>query len=187
MECTDLCSNPSLGVPSGGWTCTSSGKCVYLCGDGKVSITESCDCGENGGRGNGCSDDCLETRPGWKCSAGDLTTASECFPICGDGLNVGKEVCDDGNTVSGDGCLADCSALEPEWICETKRDKPASSISNTLATWPHDTMCQQVPKGVQQLGSASSSGSSTMTALMIVKAVTSFRFGPDVLLMMNSI
>eukprot|EP01116_Phalansterium_solitarium_P004652 TRINITY_DN156_c0_g1_i3.p1 TRINITY_DN156_c0_g1~~TRINITY_DN156_c0_g1_i3.p1 ORF type:complete len:2233 (+),score=811.24 TRINITY_DN156_c0_g1_i3:424-7122(+) len=36
--------------------------------------------------------------------------------ICGDGLVVGNETCDDGNTVSGDGCSATCQ-LESNWNC----------------------------------------------------------------------
>ncbi len=40
--------------------------------------------------------------------------------VCGDGVAVGPEVCDDGNTVQGDGfCSADC--LSPDWpaVCES--------------------------------------------------------------------
>jgi hypothetical protein len=28
---------------------------------------------------------------------------SDCYEVCGDGLNVGINECDDGNTISGDG------------------------------------------------------------------------------------
>ena len=59
---------------------------MYLCGDGLVSVTEKCDCGDNNGLGNGCSDDCMSSLPGWKCTGGSLTSATTCVPICGDGL-----------------------------------------------------------------------------------------------------
>ncbi len=42
----------------------------------------------------------------------NLTAALAALGTCGDGLKVGSEVCDDGNTVSGDGCSADCSSQE---------------------------------------------------------------------------
>jgi cysteine-rich repeat protein len=32
-----------------------------------------------------------------------------CTPICGDGIKIGNEQCDDGNLISGDGCDANCS------------------------------------------------------------------------------
>lgn len=39
--------------------------------------------------------------------------AEVCLPIvCGDGDEVGPEVCDDGNQRSGDGCAADCASRE---------------------------------------------------------------------------
>ena len=35
----------------------------------------------------------------------------------GDGIKMGTEVCDDGNTISGDGCSADWGAIETGFIC----------------------------------------------------------------------
>ena len=32
----------------------------------------------------------------------------ECKEICGDGLNLGKYECDDGNKNNGDGCSSSC-------------------------------------------------------------------------------
>lgn len=40
---------------------------------------------------------------GWTCSGGSSTTADTCKEICGDGMNLGGNACDDGNTVNGDG------------------------------------------------------------------------------------
>ena len=39
-----------------------------------------------------------------------------CVPVCGDGLLVGNEVCDDNNTESMDGCSASCS-VETGYNC----------------------------------------------------------------------
>jgi cysteine-rich repeat protein len=41
---------------------------------------------------------------------------SVCLPICGDGLRVGSEVCDDGNLQNGDGCGEKCDEMDSE-IC----------------------------------------------------------------------
>ena len=43
--------------------------------------------------------------------------ASFMHAVCGDGVVVGPEVCDDGNTTSGDGCSADCTVIEWPQVC----------------------------------------------------------------------
>jgi len=88
----------------------AKGKCISLCGDGKLSDSETCD---DGTWDNiGCNEDCTEARPGFNCTGGTNSTATQCKEICGDGLNVGEEVCDDGNTIDGDGCKGDCKKIE---------------------------------------------------------------------------
>ena len=57
-----------------------------LCGDGSLSIYESCD--DSNSSGN-CVQ-CESSLTGWDCY-------TECHPICGDGLIVGDEVCDNGD------------------------------------------------------------------------------------------
>ena len=43
------------------------------------------------------------------CNTGyNLTSSSICSTICGDGIILGSEVCDDGNKRSGDGCSSLC-------------------------------------------------------------------------------
>jgi cysteine-rich repeat protein len=37
----------------------------------------------------------------------DANNPNECYPICGDSLKLGVEVCDDGNTNNNDGCSSD--------------------------------------------------------------------------------
>jgi cysteine-rich repeat protein len=39
-----------------------------------------------------------------------------CSEICGDGLNLGINECDDGNKIDGDGCSSICQ-IEPGWKC----------------------------------------------------------------------
>jgi cysteine-rich repeat protein len=46
------------------------------------------------------------------CDAGYSGDGETCASICGDGLVVADEACDDSNTEAGDGCRADCAGLE---------------------------------------------------------------------------
>ena len=41
---------------------------------------------------------------GWECEEGSVEFSSKCETVCGDGVRVGEEQCDDGNTVDSDGC-----------------------------------------------------------------------------------
>jgi cysteine-rich repeat protein len=50
------------------------------------------------------------------CSTGYERDGSNCFPICGDGVKVTQEACDDGNVAVGDGCSAACT-VEPHFVC----------------------------------------------------------------------
>lgn len=51
------------------------------------------------------------------CISGYLVDSSNtCAPICGDGMIVGSEQCDDNNTVNGDGCSSVC-AVESTFYC----------------------------------------------------------------------
>ncbi|MFZ9889620.1 MAG: fibro-slime domain-containing protein, partial [Myxococcota bacterium] len=55
------------------------------------------------------------------CSGGD------CAEVCGDGLKLGQEGCDDGNTRDGDGCSASCS-VEAGFTCETIAEVPVLPV-----------------------------------------------------------
>ena len=71
--------------------------CSVNCGDGlRVSRLEGCDDG-NTLSGDGCSSACA-IEPGFACTGGTLTS-STCAEICGDGLRVGSETCDDGKSL----------------------------------------------------------------------------------------
>lgn len=61
--------------------------------------------------GDGCSSLCL-VETGWDCG----TSYTECETICGDGLTLNTEECDDGNEFSGDGCFV--CAVEEGWLCD---------------------------------------------------------------------
>jgi cysteine-rich repeat protein len=93
------------------------------CGDGEVNnthiegetfVTEQCDDG-NTNNEDGCSSTC-QVETGFTCE-GDGPYS--CEAICGDGLVVGTEQCDDGDgePQSGDGCSSTCQ-IETGYICD---------------------------------------------------------------------
>ncbi|CAK82971.1 unnamed protein product (macronuclear) [Paramecium tetraurelia] len=90
--------------------------CFSICGDGISTHDEECDDGNNI-LNDGCSDcksqchqqcttcidnHCYECKGiGWELN---LTTR-QCQPVCGDGVVIGDEQCDDGNDLGEDGCF----------------------------------------------------------------------------------
>ncbi len=58
-----------------------------------------------------------------------------CQQVCGDGLIVGTESCDDGNTLPGDGCSATCT-IEPTHSCTGCPQGPSVCYANTPTTTP---------------------------------------------------
>ena len=91
-------------ICEGGDTTTAS-ICYPKCNDGLVYFPERCDDGPQPLNLKGCNDFCSAALPGWTCSGGSHTTRSICSPICGDGLVVGNEACDDGIKNDNAGCL----------------------------------------------------------------------------------
>ena len=88
------------------------------CGDGFFNweAGEQCEAAWDGAAG--CAD--CGVVDGWQClpAAVDATTGGgACTPVCGDGLIIADEGCDDGNTKDGDGCSAFCR-VERDWVCE---------------------------------------------------------------------
>jgi len=92
-----------------GWNCLDV--CTFLCGDGlRATGAEECDDG-NILEGDGCSSSCT-VELGWECPPYVLMNTcgiDQCSEICGDGLIVGSEACDDSNLRSGDGCGSTCA------------------------------------------------------------------------------
>ena len=70
----------------------------------------------NGARG--CNSEC-EPNVGWKCTTSTSTWTSTCVQTCGNKQHDAdmKEVCDDGNNVSGDGCSEGCTLIEDPYVC----------------------------------------------------------------------
>jgi cysteine-rich repeat protein len=99
------------------------------CPDGKVEGGEDCDDG-NSFAGDGCSPLCV-IESGWTCkdSPSLCEFATGPAPVCGDGVRVGGETCDDGNTVDGDGCRGNCTS-EPGYTCTTAVPNFCSKCGN---------------------------------------------------------
>jgi len=64
--------------------------------------TEVCDAGSL----PGCLSDCSNSSIGYKCIKGNSTSPSVCAPVCGDGLLISPESCDDGGI---GGCNSTCT------------------------------------------------------------------------------
>lgn len=106
--------------------------CDAICGDGLRTGSEVCD-DANTDSSDGCAADCTSIDATYICTGGSETTQDTCstcdagyepndakdacVPICGDGLRVGTEVCDDQNTSDSDGCNATCDTIEATYIC----------------------------------------------------------------------
>jgi len=68
--------------------------------------------------GNFICKSCSEMNPGFSATIND-----KCDEICGDGKNMGKYECDDGNLINGDGCNEFCM-IEEGYKCTHKMDEP---------------------------------------------------------------
>jgi cysteine-rich repeat protein len=109
--------------------------CVPNWGDSLEAGIEKWDDG-NTANGDGCNSGCTSVEAGWVCLGGstssidvwalwapgyyqDSPTNPEYWvSICGDGLEVGTELWDDGNTANSDGCKSDCTGVESGWVCK---------------------------------------------------------------------
>jgi len=154
-ECTDDADCAGIGdelcVARDGTGCSADCQSTEVCGDSYLNADETCDDG-NAVAGDGCSDTC-QVEPGWFCQSGPQTIGNvdgvpisatfggvPCVEVCGDGLVVGNETCDDGKHCedrtscqehsecagigdeqclprSGDGCDANCRVEFPGWTC----------------------------------------------------------------------
>ena len=72
---------------------------------------------------------------------------STCLEICGDGLLIGSEACDDGNQVNDDGC--DCSKIDDDnFECQSKNKTEKSIQWEELKNQQFDTLCRPISKAV---------------------------------------
>ncbi|HEY4242018.1 MAG TPA: DUF4215 domain-containing protein [Kofleriaceae bacterium] len=139
--CEASCTNVAITQPIDGDGCCPSGAnpgndddCLAACGDGIVSVGETCDTGIASGIGScptscndgvACTTDALHNAGSCTavCSHDPILTAIDgdgCCPlgatgltdsdcaVCGNGIVEHGESCDDGNTMAGDGCSATC-------------------------------------------------------------------------------
>jgi len=56
-----------------------------------------------------------------------------CYEGCGDGLNFGVNVCDDGNLENGDGCNDQCK-VEKDWYCRGGYQTQTYDVCNYIPT-----------------------------------------------------
>jgi len=116
--CTSTCTKEPVCIDAGGGAQT----CTALCGDGVIDASEQCDDGNLQG-GDGCSVTC-KLEMGFTCSAvarrttcptgsGQCTVQySVCTSMCGDGIVVAGEECDDGQANDDSaygGCTSRCT------------------------------------------------------------------------------
>lgn len=121
----DRCPGTPLGVQVDSFGCLIVINPGPTCGNARQDSGETCDDG-NARSGDGCSANC-QSEQGWRCFEVELggATPSVCNTVCGDGLRVGGEACDDGNRTLNDGCTATCG-LEPGWQCGDGIQVPAA-------------------------------------------------------------
>lgn len=79
-----------------------------------MTTNEGCD-DHNLINGDGCSSTCI-VETGYLCTF-SIPTYSVCKAICGDGLKMPSETCDDGNIDNTSKCKADCSGAVAGWTC----------------------------------------------------------------------
>lgn len=108
--CT-TCTSPLCTACSFGYT-LSSNKCISVCGDKKITGTETCDDGNRISH-DGCSSTCQMETCNQSCLCYGwvqpwIAFNSTCSTLCGDGYLRGVEQCDDGNIVDHDGCSSTC-------------------------------------------------------------------------------
>ena len=114
---------------------TTKLSCI-ICGNGKLEKNETCD---DGGLGK-CLPDCSGPIANAICSGGSSSTPSictcspgfvgvSCTTLCGDGLVVGNEICDDGGL---GGCLPDCSGATQNYTCSAGSPTTASVCSCSI-------------------------------------------------------
>ena len=89
-----------------GWSCPASPSVCTLtaiCGDGMPRVERGVRRRQHDGRRRLRRRTASSVDPGYECRV----PGRRCVPACGDGMKIGAEQCDDGNTAGGDGCSRD--------------------------------------------------------------------------------
>ena len=160
MLCTSTCGDGLMGgveacddgntAPGDGCSATCTVETGYTCtGQGPGSCTDINECTA----GTPCDTNatCTNT-PGdftCECDAGYDGTgvgAGSCTAICGDGLKLGAEACDDGNLLPDDGCSATCT-VESGYTCTGQGPGSCTDINECTAGTPCDAnaTCDNTP------------------------------------------
>ncbi|MFP6665302.1 MAG: DUF4215 domain-containing protein, partial [Deltaproteobacteria bacterium] len=84
--------------------------------------------------GDGCSASCT-VESGWSCDASEPST---CARVCGDGVAVGTEECDDGNTADGDCCSPSCTLDAVGTACADDGELCTTDVCNGAGFCLHD-------------------------------------------------
>ncbi|MCA9616591.1 MAG: DUF4215 domain-containing protein [Myxococcales bacterium] len=122
VTCTDVDECTTAGLCGESSTCTNTDG-SYACGcvehyrrvDDVCVDVDECDEGTLTCGANETCTNAVGAAAFCACAEGFSGSAGACTPVCGDGLVVEGETCDDGDTEASDGC--DACAVEEGWAC----------------------------------------------------------------------
>jgi hypothetical protein len=80
-----------------------------------VTGIEDCDDGINNATVR-CLANCAGAKSGYLCIGGNATSPSSCSPVCGDGMVMPEEICDDGGPTY---CNGACTGPLPGYFCHS--------------------------------------------------------------------
>jgi cysteine-rich repeat protein len=171
------------GGDSAGCNGTAAGTALQCkkpsCGDGylNTNANEACD-DKNTASGDGCSSPACQVETGFVC----FTPGQACRSLCGDGLKVGSEACDDFNTDACGTCNVTCSTIQAATpaigtITAVSAANLNSGETFTLSDGLHVTVVfefnDNVPSDSTHFQITRSISSSTQMATKIANAINS--------------
>jgi cysteine-rich repeat protein len=87
------------------------------------------------------------------CSTGYSLVGGICMEVCGDGMLVTPEVCDDNNIISGDGCSSTCQ-VEVGFFCNTASPTLCQPCSSNCPTCTSAVLCTVCATGYSIISGA---------------------------------